>query len=253
MFDLYRKIEGDISLLDRNAVVAMVYTAVGLTGTYYLKNPDVILQIARGSRYEDIASFLAVPNGNNLPGLAYWVVVLMTFYFIVPVLIIKLVYHGNLADFGLRPRIESGFTKLLLACAGLMIPLVYLMSQTAGFAAKYPFFKVYDGTVYLGPALLIWEVIYFLQFFGLEFFFRGFLLNSLKPALGAYSIFVMTIPYCMIHFGKPPAETAAAIFAGVFLGWLSYRNGSIWLGLALHCIVAFTMDLLALYNKGLLV
>jgi membrane protease YdiL (CAAX protease family) len=56
----------------------------------------------------------------------------------------------------------------------------------------------------------------------------------------------------MIHFGKPPAETVAAVFAGIFLGWLAYRNGSIWLGLALHCTVAFSMDILALYNKGLL-
>jgi membrane protease YdiL (CAAX protease family) len=47
-------------------------------------------------------------------------------------------------------------------------------------------------------------------------------------------------------------ETFAAIFAGIFLGWLSYRNGSIWLGLILHGVVAFSMDILALYQKGLL-
>jgi membrane protease YdiL (CAAX protease family) len=75
----------------------------------------------------------------------------------------------------------------------------------------------------------------------------------LKPALGIYSIFAMTVPYCMIHFGKPPAETLAAIGAGIFLGWLSYRNGNIWLGLLLHCTVAFSMDVMALYNKGLLI
>jgi membrane protease YdiL (CAAX protease family) len=56
----------------------------------------------------------------------------------------------------------------------------------------------------------------------------------------------------MIHFGKPPAETLSAIAAGIFLGWLSYKNGSIWLGLILHCTVAFSMDIFALYNKGLL-
>jgi membrane protease YdiL (CAAX protease family) len=127
------------------------------------------------------------------------------------------------------------------------------MSLTSGFSAKYPFFKVYDGSQYLGLALLIWEVIYFIQFFGLEFFFRGFLLHSLKPSLGIYSIFVMTVPYCMIHFAKPMPETFAAIFAGIFLGWLSYRNGNIWMGLVLHCLVALAMDLMALLNKGLLI
>jgi membrane protease YdiL (CAAX protease family) len=91
-----------------------------------------------------------------------------------------------------------------------------------------------------------------LQFFGLEFFFRGFLLHSLKPSLGIYSIFVMTVPYCMIHFAKPLPETFAAIFAGIFLGWLSYRNGNIWMGFVLHCFVALSMDVMALLNKGLL-
>jgi membrane protease YdiL (CAAX protease family) len=56
----------------------------------------------------------------------------------------------------------------------------------------------------------------------------------------------------MVHFGKPGAEAFAAILAGVFLGWLSYTNGSIWLGLTLHCIVALTMDLLALWQRKLL-
>jgi hypothetical protein len=59
-------------------------------------------------------------------------------------------------------------------------------------------------------------------------------------------------PYTMIHFQKPMPEAFAAIFAGVFLGWLSFKNGNIWMGLVLHCTVAFSMDILALYNKGLL-
>jgi membrane protease YdiL (CAAX protease family) len=62
----------------------------------------------------------------------------------------------------------------------------------------------------------------------------------------------MTVPYCMIHFGKPPAEAFAAIGAGLVLGWLSYRHGNIWMGLLLHCTVAFSMDIMALYNNGLL-
>ena len=131
-----------------------------------------------------------------------------------------------------------------------MLPIVYVVSQTSGFSAKYPFLHIRNDAPYLGWTLVIWELIYFAQFFGLEFFFRGFLINSLKPALGKYAIFVMTVPYCMIHFGNPPAETFAAIIAGVFLGWLSYRSGSILLGLILHCTVAVSMDVLALHNKG---
>jgi membrane protease YdiL (CAAX protease family) len=132
-----------------------------------------------------------------------------------------------------------------------MLPLTYLMSLTHGFEAKYPFLKVWNGE-YWSRALLIWELVYGLQFFGLEFFFRGFLVHSLKPSLGGYSILAMTVPYTMIHWQKPPPEAFAAIAAGIFLGWISYRNGTIWLGVILHCTVAFSMDLFALHNKGLL-
>jgi membrane protease YdiL (CAAX protease family) len=60
----------------------------------------------------------------------------------------------------------------------------------------------------------------------------------------------MTVPYCMIHFGKPLPETLGAIFAGLFLGTVSLWTRSIWLGTALHISVAVSMDLAALYYKG---
>ena len=50
----------------------------------------------------------------------------------------------------------------------------------------------------------------------------------------------------------PGVGAFAAVMAGLFLGWLSYKNGTIWLGLVLHCTVAFSMDILALHHKGLL-
>jgi membrane protease YdiL (CAAX protease family) len=251
MFDLFARIEEDFSLLNRRAVFALVYTAIGLTCISYLKNADYMNAIASMFGVENWAHAIE-NNGSNLELLAYWVVVSITFYFVVPALVLKLVFKKRLSEFGLSFSIEKGFLKLLLQCVAVMLPLVYLMSLTPGFATKYPFLKIYDGSPYLSWTLLIWELLYFAQFFGLEFFFRGFLLHSLKPALGIYSIFVMMVPYCMIHWGKPMPETFAAIFAGIFLGWLSYRNGNIWMGLVLHCTVAFSMDVMALFNKGLL-
>lgn len=252
MLEILEQIRRDFSTLDRRAVFAMVYTAFGLASIFYLKNTEAVALALRGSTLEWIGKAIAYSPNNNLPGLAWWVAVVTVFYFIVPVLIIKVVWKADLTDFGLTFTIEGGFWKVLLACTAVMLPLTYLMSLTSGFSAKYPFLRIYDGEPYVGKTLLVWELIYFAQFFGLEFFFRGFLVHTLKRSLGLYSILAMTVPYCMIHFGKPPAETFSAIAAGIFLGWLSYRNGSIWLGLALHCTVAFSMDILALYNKGLL-
>jgi len=246
MPEILSQIKTDISKLDRRAIAALVYAAAGLTGIFYLKKPEV------ADAFFGVNSF-SNPADNNLKSLVWWVGIVTIFYFIIPAAIVKFHWKADLKDFGLQFSIENGFWKVLAGCVALMLPLTYLMSLTSGFAAKYPFLQIYNGEPYIGQTLLIWELIYFLQFFGLEFFFRGFLVHSLKPSLGLYSIFVMTVPYCMIHFGKPPAETIAAIVAGIFLGWLSYRNGSIWIGLILHCTVAFSMDILALLNKGLLV
>jgi hypothetical protein len=252
VIEILDHIKTDIAKLDRRAVFALLYAAVGLTCINFGKQPEVLNFILARTPYAWIGEEATYPTANNLYGLLWWVFVSVFFYFAVPALWVKFVQKRPLREIGLAARIEPGFAKLLIACITVMLPLVYVMSLTGSFASKYPFLKVWNGDPYWSSSLLIWELVYFLQFFGLEFFFRGFLVHSLKPSLGVYSILAMTVPYTMIHFQKPPAEAFAAIMAGVFLGWISYRNGTIWLGLILHCTVAFSMDILALWNKGLL-
>lgn len=252
MLDLITQIGKDFARLDRRAVFALVYSAVGLTCITYLKNPEYLAAILANTPLAAIGNEAAHPSENNLYSLIWWVFVSVTFYFVVPAMFVRFVQQRPLSEIGLSLTIEKDFSRLMLQCVAVMLPIVYLMSLTSGFAAKYPFLRVFNGDAYLSSTLLVWELVYFMQFFGLEFFFRGFLLHSLKPQLGLYSILVMTVPYTMIHFQKPMAETVAAVLAGIFLGWLSLKNGNIWLGLVLHCTVAFSMDILALWNKGLL-
>lgn len=252
MLDILRHIRSDISKLDRRAVFAFVYAAVGLTCISYLKNPWYLQKLLSATPLSHIGDEAVKATNNNLYALVWWVAVSIFFYFVVPAVIVRFIQKRPLSEIGLAHRIEPGFLKLLAVCIVVMLPLTYLMSLTTGFSSKYPFLQVYDNAPYLSTTLLIWELVYFLQFFGLEFFFRGFMVHSLTPSLGLYSIFAMTVPYTMIHFQKPMAETFAAVLAGIFLGWISYRNGTIWLGLILHCTVAFSMDILALWNKGLI-
>lgn len=252
MLKVYQEFKSDLALIDRTAAFALVYTAIGLTANSYLKNPPAFGFLFEKTSLSSLGESIADPAGNNLATLCYWVFIVSIFYFVVPVFIVKVVWKRPLAEFGLKLSLEKDFFRIFLFCAAAMLPVVYAVSLTESFLSKYPFYKVYDGSPYLSGSFFIWEAIYFFQFFALEFFFRGFLVHSLKPSLRIYSIFVMMIPYCMIHFGKPPAETLAAIFAGIFLGWLSYKHGTIWLGLLLHCTVALAMDVFALYQKGLL-
>ena len=252
MLELIPRIRDDFARLDRRMVFALVYAAIGLTCINFLKDPAYLNAILTHTPIAGVGEEAVNSTSNNLYGLIWWIVVSMTFYFLVPALWVKFVQKRSLSEIGLAAKLEPGFLKLLGLCIVIMLPLVYLMSLTNGFSSKYPFLHVYDGAPYFSSTLLIWELVYFFQFFGLEFFFRGFLVHSMKPTIGAYSILAMTVPYTMIHFQKPMPEAFAAVFAGLFLGWISYRNGTIWLGLVLHCTVAFSMDILALYNKGLL-
>ncbi|MEM6960494.1 MAG: hypothetical protein AAF550_01975, partial [Myxococcota bacterium] len=66
---------------------------------------------------------------------------------------------------------------------------VFIASDTPSFQAYYPFYRLAYRSWF---DLLCWELLYALQFFSLEFFFRGFLLSSSQKSLGSHAIIVMT-------------------------------------------------------------
>ena len=168
------------------------------------------------------------------------------FYLVVPALVVKLVFRERLRDVGLSPR---GFIRHLWIYAVLFAPvalLVWAVSYSEAFQARYPFY----GQPFAIADFVVWECAYALQFFSLEFFFRGFLLNGLRAKLGHYAIFLMVLPYMMIHFQKPFLETLGAIVAGTVLGTLALRTRTIWGGVAIHVAVAVSMDVAALLQKG---
>ena len=107
----------------------------------------------------------------------------------------------------------------------------------------YPFYRLAARSAF---DLVAWELLYAAQFLALEFFFRGFMLAGLRRSVGVHAIWIMVVPYTMIHFGKPLPETLGAIFAGLILGTLALRTKSIWSGVLIHVSVALNMDLLAL-------
>lgn len=168
------------------------------------------------------------------------------FYFVLPAIVVKVVFRERLRDHGLR---VEGFLRHLWIYALLFLPvglLVWAVSYSEAFQSRYPFY----GQPLAVADFLVWELAYGLQFFSLEFFFRGFLLNGLRGRLGHHAIFLMVLPYMMIHFQKPFLETTGAIIAGTVLGTLALRTRTIWGGVAIHVAVAVSMDVAALLQKG---
>ena len=168
------------------------------------------------------------------------------FYLILPGLYTRLVLKKKLSDYGVSPR---GFLKHLPIYIILFLPVlasVYVVSFMPEFQKTYPF---YHFPVSL-EHLLLWELMYGIQFFSLEFFFRGFFMAEWRERLGWRAVLIMMVPYCMIHFPKPGLEAAGAIIAGSVLGVLALRTRSIWGGVAIHVTVAWTMDLMSLWQRG---
>ena len=126
------------------------------------------------------------------------------------------------------------------------MPFVFAASFTPSFMAKYPLYWRAGNS---WAQFLIYESAYITYFVALEFFFRGFMLFTVARYVGSYAIFIMVIPYVMIHFGKPFAETIGAIIAGIALGTLALRTRSIFGGVLIHVTVALSMDVLAIATR----
>lgn len=215
---------------DRRAVVILLTTAVALT----------------------CAEFLARRDRGPLGGLAVWAVVTIGCYVVPPVLVIRVVFGERVRDFGLRVRGIGAHWRPYAVLFAVAFPFVVVASFGEGFQDKYPFLDLAPGES-SWPDLPAWWALYWAQFAALEFFFRGFLVHGLAPRFGWTSVFVMVVPYNMIHFDKPMTEALAAIVGGTVLGALSLKTRSIWWGAALHVAIAATMDVCALVHAGRIV
>lgn len=245
----YNTEKNKIETIKLQAFIVCISTAVCISLDEYFGHTDFAFSFLQNLGFNKLANSYALLMEDKLYALTYWVSIIVLFYGLVPLIIIKFVFKDKFSNYGLSIKGALKDYKIYLLLIGIMFPIVITASFTESFQHKYPFYKLQEGEG-LFPRFFIWECLYLLQFFAVEFFFRGFMLHGNKQRFGFYSILVMTIPYCMIHFGKPLPETLAAIVAGIVLGILSLKSNSIWLGVAIHFSVAITMDFCSLWQKG---
>jgi membrane protease YdiL (CAAX protease family) len=154
--------------------------------------------------------------------------------------------EDSIRDMGFRVRGFFHHARIYLLFLALVVPAIFVVARQPDFGTYYPFYKNSSRSWY---DLILWESMYFAQFFALEVFFRGFWLGALRRSFGSGAIFAMAVPYCMIHFGKPFFEANGAIVAGIALGSLSMKTKSIYQGFLVHITVAGLMDWLALSQR----
>jgi membrane protease YdiL (CAAX protease family) len=183
---------------------------------------------------------------DELYSFGWWVTTRVGGY-VLPFAVWKLFFpQDSLLDMGLRTRGFFTHAWIYGAFLAIIVPTLLVVSRQPDFGSYYPFYKGCSRSWF---DLLAWEAMYFVQFLGLEMFFRGFWLGALRRSFGSGAIFAMAVPYCMIHFGKPFLEANGAIVAGIALGSLSMKTKSIYQGFFVHITVAGLMDWLALSHR----
>lgn len=262
---------------DWRPLVVLALVAVVLTGNnYFGHRPHFRYLVAQAVKKAEDAPLLEGASMRNASGhrgvqvvyhrrfkqrvgqwarifeFGYWAGWRVGGFLLIPLLVVLLLPGERLRDYGLGTRGMTEHLWIYVILFGIVLPAVVVVSYTGAFKYHYPFpwSRAHLAEPLPWRMLLAWEVMYAAQFFALEFFFRGFMLSALRRSMGAYAIFAMVVPYTMIHFGKPLAETLGAFAAGLILGTLALRTRSIWCGVFIHISVAVSMDVAALLQKG---
>ena len=191
--------------------------------------------------------FIKIEKYDDLYSYGWWVFARVFGYVLVPLPLWKLLFpKDSLLDMGLRTKGFFSHLWIYGLCLAVVVPAMLIVSSQPDFGTYYPFYKLSSRSWF---DFLTWEAIYFLQFFALELFFRGWILGALRKNFGAGAVFVMAVPYCMIHYGKPYLEAHGALVAGIVLGSLAMRTRSIYAGFLVHITVAISMDFLLLWRR----
>jgi membrane protease YdiL (CAAX protease family) len=147
-------------------------------------------------------------------------------YLLIPLLVILLVFREGPAAYGFT--IGDWRAGLLLAVIGIVLvaPVLWLTGHGGAMRAYYQ------------PQLrgLPWNT--FLDLFGWEFFFRGFILFAYARKFGPEALWLQAVPFALAHIGKPEVETLSTIFGGFAFGWVAYRTRSFVYPFLIHWFVA---------------
>lgn len=235
---------------DLRPAACLVIAAVVLTVQEYYGGRQFFQSTLRPeleTLYAGSWKWLQFDTYDELYAYGWWCFARSVGYVIFPLAMWKLLFpRDSLLDMGLRGRGFLSHLWIYGACLAIVVPVMLIVAQQPDFGSYYPFYKQSSRSIF---DFMAWEAMYWVQFFSLELFFRGWMVGALRRTLGSSAIFVMAVPYCMIHYGKPYLEAHGAIVAGVVLGSLAMRTRSIYSGFLLHISVAVGMDLLSLYKR----
>ena len=147
-------------------------------------------------------------------------------YLLIPLLIILIVFRENPNAYGFT----FGDWKAGLILTGIAILLI----------APILWLVAHGGSMedYYRPQVLGLPWNTFIDLFGWEFFFRGFILFAYARKFGPEALWLQAVPFALAHIGKPEIETLSTIFGGFAFAWVGYRTRSFVYPFLIHWFVA---------------
>jgi uncharacterized protein len=155
-------------------------------------------------------------------------------YLIFPLLIVVIVFHEKPGAYGFT--FGDWKTGLILTSISILLIAPILWLAAHGGAMKDYYKLQVNG--------LPWNT--FIDLFGWEFFFRGFILFTYVRKFGADALWLQAVPFALAHIGKPEIEAFSTIFGGFAFAWVAYRTKSFVYPFIIHWFVAsFTIIIAA--------
>lgn len=159
----------------------------------------------------------------------------MVLYFVVPMVVILLLFRESPAVYGFRlGNWKVGLMWTVVGCL-FMAVVLWFVARTPAMKSYYTA-KAPDNTAYL---IYITAV----DLFGWEFFWRGLVLFGMARVLGpGPAIWLQAVPFAFMHLGKPELETITTLFGGAAFGFVAWQAGSFLYPFLIHWFIAsFTM------------
>jgi membrane protease YdiL (CAAX protease family) len=155
------------------------------------------------------------------------------------------ILRENPLRFGLgRGDVKAWAAYSALFIGVMAVVILVVTRQVPEFAAYYPMYKPARESHSLFLLYALSTIVYM---FGWEYFLRGFLLFSLARRYGNFAVVLQTVPYVLMHRGKPELELFGSIVGGLVLGVLALRTRSMWPCFLIHAFVAVWMDVCVVY------
>ncbi|HNK63138.1 MAG TPA: type II CAAX endopeptidase family protein [Anaerolineales bacterium] len=155
-------------------------------------------------------------------------------YLFVPLLVILVFFREDPRGYGFslgdwRLGVTLTFIGILIAA-----PIIYYFGRGDEAVRAY-YERFLPG--------LPWST--FLDLFGWEFFFRGWILFAYARKFGAEALWLQAVPFAIAHIGKPEVETLSTIFGGFIFGWVAWRTKSFIYPFLLHWFIGTFVILVA--------